>query len=135
MANLSPTAANVKWVGGVRPRTVTGGATGTRGQGVYKDTADNEHKLTDADVLATAELVGILLTDMTDGSDCLIAVDGSQINVGATTVAGVLYVCSVTPGLFCPVADLASGDFPCAAFWGSGTAVVTLNIVPAGVAI
>jgi hypothetical protein len=86
-------------------------------------------------VLATAELVGVILTDMTDGSEVLMGIEGSQINIGATTVSGVLYVCSVTPGLFCPIADLASGDFPTAAFWGNGTAVVTLLCKPAGYAI
>ena len=137
VADLSITAANVKWVGGVRPRQISGGATGTRGQGVYNDTATETRKLADADAAATAELEGVLLTDMTNGSDALIGVKGSRINIGATTTAGVLYVVSPTAGGFCSLADAAmvTGKFPTAAFWGNGTAIVTLICEPAGVAI
>lgn len=132
MAALSITAANVKWVGGTRPRMVKGGATGTRGQVVYKDSADNEHKLADGDALATAAAAGILITDMNDGGDCLIAVPGSRINIGATAAAGVAYVADITtPGSIVPLADLSTGDFNNLLFWGEGTALVTLVLAAA----
>jgi hypothetical protein len=135
MAALSITAANVKWIGGTRPRIVKGGATGTRGQVVYKDSADNEHKLADADALATAAAAGILVTDMNDGGDCLIAVPGSRINIGATATAGVAYVADEeTPGAIVPLADITTGDFSNLLFWGEGSANVTLVLAAAPVA-
>lgn len=135
MAALSITAANVKWVSGTRPRIVMGGATGTRGQAVYKDDADNEHKLADGDALATAAAAGILLTDMTDGSESLLAVAGSRINIGATAAAGTAYVADITtPGAIVPIGDLSTGDFKNLLFWGEGTALVTLVMSAAPVA-
>jgi hypothetical protein len=135
MGNLAITAAQVKRTGGTASRKVTGGATGTRGQGVYKDSADNEHKLADASALATAVLDGILLTDMTDGSECLIAPRGCLLNVGATTVAAIAYVLSATAGAFCPIDDLLTPEIPVIAFWGNGTAIVEVLGDSAGVAI
>lgn len=136
MPALSITAANVLRTGGTSSRKVTGGATGTRGQVVYKDSADNEHKLTDGDVLATADAEGILLTDMNDGGECLIAVKGTRMNIGATAAAGIPYVADITtPGAIVPYSDLVSGDFPTILFWGEGTAFVTLILEPSPVAI
>ncbi len=135
MADLSITAANVKWVSGVRPRTVQGGATITRGQALYADSADgNQHKKADANAAATSNAVAIALTDGTDSSDMLIAVAGSTINVGATTTAGVPYCVSSTDALtangaaggIVAYSALGAGDTPCILFWGSGTANVTL---------
>jgi hypothetical protein len=135
MPALSITATSVKWIGGTRPRIVKGGATGTRGQAVYKDSADNEHKLADGDALATAAVEGILLTDMNDGGDCLIGVAGSRINIGATAAAGVAYVADITtPGSIVPITDLSTGDFNNLLFWGEGTANVTLVLAAAPVA-
>jgi hypothetical protein len=135
MAALSITVANVKWTGGVRPRQITFGATVTAAQPVYQDSADNEHKLADADALATAAVVGLALTNGYDGKEGLIAIEGSQINVGATTTAGIPYVAGLAGGDIVPYSDLASGDFPTILFWGTGTAIVTLLLKASPVAI
>lgn len=135
MTALVITVANVKWTGGVRPRQITFGATVTAAQPVYKDTADNEYKLGDADALATAAVEGLALTNGYDGKEGLIAVRGSQMNVGATTAAGIPYCVGLAGGDIVPYTDLASGDFPNILFWGTGTAVVTLICEASPVAI
>lgn len=135
MAALSITAANVLWTGGTRPRVVKGGEAGTRGMPVYKNTSDNEHYKTDADALATAAVAGILLTDMNNAGDCLLAVKGTRMNIGATAAAGIPYVAGPTAGEIVPYSDLASGDFANILFWGEGTALVTLILESSPVAI
>lgn len=144
MAALSLTPANVKWVGGVRPRDVTFGATVARGKVVYKDSADGEHKLADCDddaITADSEaatVAGIAASDGADGSNGQIFPNGARLNVGATTVLGVPYCLgssdSTTGGAagdIMPYDDLSSGDTPVFLFWGTGDAIVTLNIVQA----
>jgi hypothetical protein len=135
MAALSITAANVLWVSGTRPRVIKGGEAGTRGMVVYKNTTDNEHYKADGDALATAAAAGILLTDMNNGGDCLLAPPGARINIGATAAAGVAYVADEeTAGSIVPLADLTTGDFNNLLFWGEGTALVTLVCAAAPVA-
>lgn len=131
MADLSITAGNVAWVSGTRPKVVTGGATITRGQALYKDDSDNEYKLADAGAVGTAVLDGIALTDGTDGAEMLVAPRGATLNIGATTTAGTIYVISETAGGIAPVGDLATGDFVVVAFVGSGTANVEIIAQPA----
>lgn len=128
MADLVQTPANVKWVSGARPVMVKGGASIVRGNVLYKDTADLEHKLADADTDAASIVDGIALTDGTDGSDMLLAPDGATINVGATTTAGTPYVLSTTAGAIAVDGDLGTGDYCVFLFWGTGTANVTLAI-------
>jgi hypothetical protein len=135
MTALTITVANVKWTGGVRPRQITFGATVTAAQPVYPDSADNEHKLATANALATAAAVGLALTNGYDGKEGLIAVEGSQLNVGATTTAGVAYCVGATAGEIVPITDLVSTKFPNILFWGTGTAIVTLLCKPSPVAI
>ena len=128
MTDLSITASSVKWTGGVPPKLVKAGATITRGQTVYRDTSDNEYKLGDCDADATSEIAGIALTDGYDGSDMLIGLPGSQINIGATTVAGTGYWQTGTAGGIGATGEATptSGDYRVLLFIGSGTGVVTL---------
>lgn len=122
MADLSQTAANVKWVSGVRPSIVKAGATIARGTPVYLNTATLEHEAADADTDAASEFAGVAITDGTDGSDMLIAPPGAVINWGATLTAGTIYVVSTTAGGVCPEADLATGDYVVILAIGAGTA-------------
>ena len=126
MTALSITAANVKWVGGVRPVMVKGGATLTRGQCLYLDTTDLEHKVADADVDASSVFAGVALTDGTDGSDMLIAPPGAVVNIGATTTAGTIYCIGLAGGDIVPWADLGTGDYVTVLFVGTGTANVEI---------
>ena len=126
MVDLTITAANVNWVSGTRPRMVKAGATITRGQVLYQDTADLEYKLADADNDATSVFGGIALTDGTDGSEMLIAEAGAVVDVGATTIAGTIYTISTTAGGISPDVDLATGDYVTVLFIGNGTVNVEL---------
>lgn len=126
MANLVVTAANVKWVSGTQPRVVKAGATITRGQVVYLDTTDNEHKLADADNDNTSVFAGIALTDGYDGSDMLIAPAGATVQIGATPVSGTVYVIGTTPGAIMPWADIVAADWVTVCFIGVASGNVEL---------
>lgn len=141
MSALSITVADVVWVSGKRPRNVSAGASVVRGKVLFKDSADNEHKLADADDDAitadseSADVVGIAGSDGADGGNMQLFPDGATINIGATTVAGVPYclgssdaTTAGSAGDIMPYADLSTGDTPVFLFWGSGTGVVTLDI-------
>lgn len=141
MTALSITAASVKWISGVRPRNVNYGATIARGKVVYKDSADNEHKLADCDNAAissdseAADVAGIAGTDGADGTNGQLFPNGATIDIGATTTAGVPYCLGSSDGTtggaagdVMPYDDLSSGDTPVFLFWGSGTSQVTLDI-------
>lgn len=129
MVALSITAANVKWVSGPKPRMVMAGAAIDRGEALYQDEADLEHKLASNSAEATAEAVGVALTDGEDGSHMLIAKSGTKINIGATTVAGTIYCVGDTAGSIVPQADVTNEDYVTILFVGTGSAEVTLDIV------
>jgi hypothetical protein len=133
MVDLVITPGNVTWQSGTQPRQVKGGAALTRGKALRQGT-DFEYIVADCSALNTATVDGIALTDGNDGGYMLIAPPGATINIGATTTAGTAYVLSDDGGI-CPVADLASGEFPNLLFWGTGTAVVTLVCALCPVAI
>lgn len=122
MTDISVTAANVKWIGGVRPIRGTGGASVTRGQAAYLNTTTGKYGLGDADTDAASEYAGQFLTDGFDGGDVLIAPPGAIINWGATLTAGTIYTLSTTAGGVCPEGDLATGDYVVVLAIGAGTA-------------
>lgn len=126
MTDLSITAASVTWVSGVRPFVGQGGATGTPGQPVYLDTTTNTYKLTDGDTDTESVCAGILIDSMVSGRPCLIAPPGAVIQIGATPVAGTIYVCSLTAGGIAPWADLGTGDYVMVLFIGVASGVVEL---------
>lgn len=109
MADLSVTAANVRYVSG-GTFDGTAGATITAGQTVYLDSADNLLKLADDDVSAvTADVRGIALHGSANGQPLRIQT-GGVINLGATLTLGEAYALSDTPGGIRPWADLGTGD-------------------------
>ena len=134
MADITVTAGNVKWVSGARPVVVKAGASITRGQPVYLNTATGEHELADADTDAASIVAGVALSDGYDGADMLIAPPGAVINWGATLTAGTIYVLSTTAGSVAPWADLATGDYVVVLAIGAGTANAEI-IVKKGAAV
>lgn len=134
MVDLSITAANVRRTGGASPMQVRAGATITRGQAVYLNTSTGLYEVADADLTGTAEVAGIALTDGNANGDMLIAGPGTVVNIGATTIAGTIYVLSTTGGGIAPWADLITGDFVCVLFIGTGSATVELIIKRSSVA-
>lgn len=113
MADISITAANVLAGSDAKKRRVTAGATVTAGAALYRDPADGEYKLADADAEATAGCDGIALTGGADGQPIIVAVPslGGTINLGATLAVGQTYVVSTTAGGIAPISDMATGDF------------------------
>jgi hypothetical protein len=80
---------------------------------VYKDSS-NDHFAADANAGSGAEeVVGIALTNA-DNDEYFIIQTGGDINIGATTVQGELYVLSGTKGAIAPASDIASGWYPVA---------------------
>lgn len=57
------------------------------------------------------------------------------ITIGATMTAGVAYYLSDTPGGICPVADLASGEYPCIIGIAKSASLLDVGIHPSGVAL
>jgi hypothetical protein len=87
------------------------GATISAGQAVYLDPADNEHKLADNDLSATAARArGIAMTPGVDSGQGMIATNGSIILVGTTMAVGETYYAGATAGEIIPDADLATGN-------------------------
>lgn len=136
MADISITAANVQAGSGAAIQRGTAGATITAGQVVYKDSADNEYKLADADS-ATAAVkvpVGIALNGASDGQPLSVQT-GGDITIGGTLVAGTTYCLSATPGAIAPQADITTGDDVVVLGVAKSTTVLALRIIVSGVTL
>ena len=136
MVDLTITAANVVAGSGARIARGTAGASVAAGQVVYLDAAAGTYKLADNDS-ATAALrspVGIALHAASSGQPLAVLTKG-PITIGATMTAGVAYYLSGTPGGICPVADLATGDYPTVLGIATSTTVLEVNIQESGVAL
>ena len=109
----------------------------TAGQVLYKDgTNGNKLTLADADVEASAEVVGIAVCDAGIDEMVVYAVTGATITqVGTTFTAGTAYWCSPTAGGIAPVADVASADFKTLLGVASSTTALKVNIYISGVAV
>jgi hypothetical protein len=136
MADLTITAANVVSQAGSTAARGTAGATITAGQMVALDPADGRYKLADNNS-ATAALRtpgGIAMNGAANGQPLAVHT-GGPITIGATLTAGVVYYLSDTPGGICPVADLASGEYPTAVGIATSTSVLKVEINASGVAL
>lgn len=111
MADLTVTAANVLFTSGQRENAYNAGASVTAGQAVYFDTTTSTWKLAQCDGTA-AEAgsggVGIALHAAGNGQPLAVALNGSLINIGATTSKAVTYFVSAAAGGVAPQADLVS---------------------------
>jgi len=136
MTDLVITAANVLSGSGAKITHGTAGATVTAGQTVYRDPTDSKYKLAD-DNSATAavrSVDGIALHASLAGQPLAVHESG-PLTVGATMTAGVAYYLSDTPGGICPVADLATGEYPALLGIATSTTVLNVAIQEAGVAL
>jgi hypothetical protein len=61
--------------------------------------------------------------------------ESGPLTVGATMTAGVAYYLSDTAGGICPVADLATGEYPSVLGIATSTTVLNVNIQTSGVAL
>ncbi len=136
MADLTITAANV--IAGSNSSVVNGtlGATVTAGQVMYQDAADSRWKLADNNSATAAIRIpqGIALNGGGSGQPVRVLLSG-DITIGATMTAGVAYYLGDTPGGICPVADLASGEYPAIIGIATSTTVLKVNITASGVSL
>lgn len=112
MTDLSITATSV--LAGSNARVKHGliaGASVARGKTVYLDAATGTYKLSDANGSGTRQCDGIALNDAGSGQPFSM-LEGGNITIGATVVAGTTYCVSETAGGICPRADLTTGDDP-----------------------
>lgn len=142
MANLSITAANVLRNSGTALKSAIAGETLTRGLAVYMGTDGKLYK-GDANDTAKDAIVGIAMGDVGTGAEVLYAPDGCNIDIGATTTVGEIYVLTSTDagtangtaGGICLFTDLGIGDNTTILFVGTGTSDVLLTIVVSNLVI
>ncbi|MGI9331680.1 MAG: hypothetical protein ACR2RL_00850 [Gammaproteobacteria bacterium] len=112
MAAITYTASEVRRISGPAPISVTGGASLTRGDLAYKDTADDdEYKQATNASRAASKAEGIAGGDAEDGTGFILWPSGTVVNFGASQTGvseGVVY-CLGTGGQIIPEADLTTG--------------------------
>lgn len=141
MADISITAASVLASATASTTFGTGGATITAGQPVYRDTTDlddagqGKFKLSDANLAAAARIDGIALNGCSAGQPLKVALGDPDFAHGlAGRAAGDFIILSATAGALAPVADLASGMFPCLAMICTSATKANLTFVNGTVA-
>ncbi|MES2569349.1 MAG: hypothetical protein V4710_04760 [Verrucomicrobiota bacterium] len=112
MADISKTPANVLAGINATIQRAIAGATIAAGDTLYHDPADNRLKLCDANGSAIiSKFKGIALNGAAAGQPVNYVAEDAELAIGATVAAGVVLVCSSTPGGICPVADIATGMY------------------------
>lgn len=135
-ADLVITAASVVKGSNAVVEHGTAGAAVTAGQVVYYDSTTRTWKLAD-DNSATAAARsprGFALHAAASGQPIAVH-KGGDLTIGATLTAGVAYYLSDTPGGVCPVADLASGEYPTIVGIATSTSVLAVQFHESGVAL
>lgn len=112
MADLSVTAASVLQGSNATLESGSAGETITAGQAVYLSAGQYFKADCDAGTAAQRVARGIALNGASAGQPLTIQRKG-QITIGATMTAGLAYYLSKTAGGLCPVADIATGGYPC----------------------
>lgn len=136
MADLTITAANVISMAGALVAHGTAGAAVTAGQAVYLDDAAGTYKLADNNSVTVAARApdGFTLHAAATGQPIAVHTRG-PLTIGAALTPGVAYYLSDTPGGVCPVADLASGEYPSIVGIATSASVLDVKIQSAGVAL
>lgn len=137
MADLTITATSVLAGGGATITEGVAGAAITAGQVLYHDADAGTWKLADCDIASPAAArspKGIALNGAAVGQPLKILTKG-PITIGATLTAGVAYYLSGTAGGICPVADLATGDYPTIIGIATSTTVLDVLFHESGVAL
>ncbi|RMG90115.1 MAG: hypothetical protein D6706_20155 [Chloroflexi bacterium] len=136
MADLVITAANVLASSSASVASGIAGATITAGQPLYKDSADAYAlKPAQADAATTDEVVGVALHGAADGQPIQYVVSDSALNLGATLVAGQVYVLSAaSAGGVAPISDLTSGNYVSVLGVATTTSTLKLHVINSGVA-
>lgn len=136
MTDLVITPANVLAGANAVISHGTAGVTVTAGQVVYRDPADRLYKLADDNSATAAARApkAFALNGAANGQPLAVLEEG-DITLGAVLTAGVAYYLSDTPGGICPVADLATGEYPTILGIAKSTTVLAVDIQQSGVAL
>jgi hypothetical protein len=132
MADLTITAANmVPASDAVIEHGRFAGATITRGQVVYLDSADGLLKLCDANsgTAAVRQPYGIALQDVGSGQPLAVQ-KGGGLGFGAILTVGIWYGASATAGGIAPVSDQTTGWYP--SILGYATTTGNLQMLTGG---
>lgn len=108
-ADVSITAANVVPGANAQYRYGIAGAAITAGQLVYLDVTSNTWKLTDSNVLASADVDGIAIVSTASGAPITVITQDDDLTLGGTAAKGTIYLASANPGGIAPSADLTTG--------------------------
>lgn len=132
MADLVVVPNAIRLMSG-RSTTETAGATGTAGQPVYRDSADDyKVKPADNNVQAKIEVYGVLLSDCLDEESVQVAITDARIDLGATLTVGETYVLSDEVGGIKPIADIATGEYVTIIGVAESADVLEINIFSSG---
>lgn len=136
MSDLSITAANVIAGADAVIEHGTAAVAVNAGQQTYLDGSTGKLGLADnnSGTPAVRKPRGTALHSAAANQPLAIQRDGS-ITIGASLTAGVVYYLSDTPGGICPVADLATGEYPSIVGIATSTSVLDLNYQESGVAL
>lgn len=134
MADLVITVANVGVADSSKVVSGVAGATVTRGDALYFDSADSKYKPTDASAADTATVVGIAQTEGGDGDYILVQKTG-KVKLGAILTQGEVYYVSTNAGKIAPFADLVTGEYVSSIFRATSTSEAILDLDATGIQI
>ncbi len=129
---LTITSANVELASSNRPITKQAGEAISAGTPVYLDTTTNKVMAADVSATASAQVIGVALTNANADEDYIAIVNAGDIVSGGTMVKGQMYYAlqSGGVGLF---SDLISGDEVTAIYRAISTSVARVNVEVSGV--
>lgn len=96
----------------------------TAGQVVYK--ASDGFRLADADALATALAVGIVLASVAAGETATVAEAPTRVSAFTDLTKGAWYAVSATAGKACPVADITATKYLRVLGWAESATTLRL---------
>jgi hypothetical protein len=139
MADLAITAASVKKGSGAQISTLNAatGVTITAGQGMYSDTTVTPAvwRLANSTTSATTASMSAIALNAAQPGQPVVGQTGGQITIGATLVAGDIYLASATSGNITIVsATPATGVFVTIVGVAISTTVVQLSFNATGIA-
>lgn len=119
--DVSITAANVIPGANAQYRYGIAGAAITAGQLVYLDVTTGTWKLTDTNVVASADVDGIAIVSTASGAPITVITQDDDLTLGGTAAKGTIYIASATAGGIAPSADLTTGWYAVVVGLGKST--------------
>lgn len=136
MVDVTVTAANVAVGAGAVTATYLAGAAINAGQLVYYDATTGTVKLADADVAASAEAIGMAVSESAGATGQYVTVvTRGYVTMNAGLTKGVTYYVSPTAGGVAPFADVQAGDYITVIGTAVSTASLYINPFATGVTV